>query len=445
MGTPPTPASLGQQATRIVAYVAVVLLPLVVSVLARLRTFELSLLEAGKAAALLGLGVVTMQLVLSARLLWAERPFGLDRLYRFHRVMGGVALLLFLAHPVLLAGGGYGSDLLTNLRAPWPIWAGKLALLLLLLMVLVATFRRQLGVEFGRWRAAHRIAALLLLLVGTGHALNVADGLHSLPIRLAFVVTVAVGAVALAAYRASPAVSGRGPQWRVESVRPETHNVHTLTLSPPVGMRDGRHLPGQFRFLRPAGRGSIHEDHPFTVTSDPLADGALTFTIKASGDFTRAIPSVEPEHAVCLSPPYGRFSYLLHPQETALVFIAGGIGITPLMSMIRHMRSSGADRDVLLIYGNRTEADIVFRDELSTLEASGRPRLRVVHVLSRPSGSWEGETGRIDRERIARLCGEVIGKGFYVCGPRAMMRDVLRALRAVGVPRSRIHYEHFDL
>jgi ferredoxin-NADP reductase len=152
-----------------------------------------------------------------------------------------------------------------------------------------------------------------------------------------------------------------------------------------------------------------------------------------------------PEHAVTLSPPYGRFSYVLNPAETDLVFIAGGIGITPLMSMIRHMHTAGAERDVLLIYGNRTEEDIVFRRELADIAASGKPRLRAVHVLSRPSSAWDGETGRIDREMIARLCGEVTSKGFYVCGPRGMMRDVIRALRDLGVPRSRIHYEHFDL
>jgi len=292
---------------------------------------------------------------------------------------------------------------------------------------------------------AHGVVAIVLLAGGVVHALCVTDDLHDLPAGLAFLAAAAVGLVAWATYRASPAVSGRGAHWTVESVRRETRNVRTLTLRPPADERRMTFLPGQFCFLRPVGPGLPHEDHPFTVASAPSAEGCVSFTIKASGDFTQAIQSVKVGRPMSLSAPYGRFSYLLQPDETDLVFIAGGIGITPLMGMIRHMQSTGADREVLLLYGSRTEEDIAFREELADLGAGHVPRLRVVHVLSRPSSGWGGEVGRIDREKVARLCGAVEGKGFYVCGPREMMRDVTRALRSLGAPRSRIHYEQFEL
>ena len=141
---------------------------------------------------------------------------------------------------------------------------------------------------------------------------------------------------------------------------------------------------------------------------------------------------------------FGRFSYLLHPEERDLVFLAGGIGITPLMSMLRHMRDMMDTRSVLLLYANRNEDQIVFQKELSEIEAGGRPDLKVMHVLSRPGEAWQGETGHIDREMIVDHCGELEGKVFYVCGPPAMRESVVTGLLELGVPDRAVRLEIFS-
>jgi ferredoxin-NADP reductase len=141
---------------------------------------------------------------------------------------------------------------------------------------------------------------------------------------------------------------------------------------------------------------------------------------------------------------FGRFSYVLHPNETHLVFIAGGIGITPFMSMIRHMHDTGNARDVLLLYANWTEKDIVFREELNRISASGCPRLTVVHVLSRPADTWQGPRGRIDAALLRQYC-EVHDRAFYLCVPGGMYKTLIASLRAMGVPRHSIRYERFRL
>jgi ferredoxin-NADP reductase len=126
--------------------------------------------------------------------------------------------------------------------------------------------------------------------------------------------------------------------------------------------------------------------------------------------------------------------------------IAGGIGITPLMSMLRHMHDTAQEAEVVLLYANRHEEDIVFADELTVLAAQAPPHLRVVHVLSAPSAEWGGRRGHIDRAFLAAQALEDLpARACYVCGPPRMMAAVNRSLQALGVPASRIYLEHFAL
>ena len=144
--------------------------------------------------------------------------------------------------------------------------------------------------------------------------------------------------------------------------------------------------------------------------------------------------------------PYGRFSYAYRSGERDLAFIAGGIGVTPIMSMLRHMRETRADVDVLLLYANRRRQDMVFREELEQIAAGDLPRLKIVHVLSEPEADWSGESGYVDRGRLEKHMGEgYAGKVYYVCGPPPMMKLVVGALRDMGVSAGRIEYEWFSL
>ncbi len=122
--------------------------------------------------------------------------------------------------------------------------------------------------------------------------------------------------------------------------------------------------------------------------------------------------------------------------------IAGGIGITPILSMLRHMAATGDDRPVTLIWGNRREDDIVYRKELEAL-AAGRMNLRIHHVLSEQE-SWPGLTGFVDAPLLGRVLSDEQLRGqVFLCGPPVMMASVGRALRSMNVPRRRIHTERF--
>jgi len=435
----------------LVAYVAILLSPLVIARLVQPHGDAGLLDELGKSFALVAMVILMMQLVLSARFPAVSRPYGLDMVLRFHRGLAVLAVLMLLMHPILLAAGGDGWSLIFSPATPWYIWLAKIALLLLLLQAVTSLFRQRLRLRFERWRTLHN-QALLIVGLGLIHSTVAGSDLQHRPMQILWVV-LAVAAVSSYTYHKVRSLGlWTPPSHTVAGLAQETHNVWTLRFEPAPGSRLSSYLPGQFHFLRLYRGDRYHgEEHPFTISSTPSDPARLTSTIKASGDFTRTVGETKPGAPARLQGPFGRFSYLLYPHERDLVFIAGGIGITPLMSMLRHMRDTSADLDVLLLYANRTERDIVFREELNQIARGPRlrprrPRLRIVHILSAPDADWRGERGYATRDVVARACGENLqGRAFYVCGPPPMMDQVIGALRGLGVPPSRIHSERFAL
>jgi len=110
------------------------------------------------------------------------------------------------------------------------------------------------------------------------------------------------------------------------------------------------------------------------------------------------------------------------------------------------MRDTGTDKKVLLLYANSTEADIAFRDELAAMEAGEKPQLQVVHIISHPGDDWSGEKGRLDREKLKRLCrGRLARSTFFISGPPGLVTAMLSSLDEVGVDPSRISVEYFAL
>jgi ferredoxin-NADP reductase len=281
--------------------------------------------------------------------------------------------------------------------------------------------------------------------LGFVHSISMGD-LRAWPMRLVWGGVFGAAMLAYGYHRFFSPYRGRRHPFEVVEVRRETHDVWTLKLRPTEACRSNGHLPGQFHFITLYRHGLPIEEHPFTISSGPAADGSLASTIKESGDFTRTIMKTAVGDRVAVRGPFGRFSHVLHPDEDDLVFIAGGVGITPLMSMLRSMRGTGNWKAVLLIDGNRTEDDIIFGQELRDMAGLPRSPLKVVHVLSHAGGAWQGERGHIDRDLILRHAGERLdAKAFYICGPPAMAGLVIASLSELGVPPRRIHTERFAL
>ena len=424
------------------AYPLLILTPLALFAILSPRSHQGPLVEIGMDCAAVAFPILALQFVISARLRWLEAPFGLDVVLHFHRIMAFVALVLLCAHPLLVsAGESWG--LLTRLNVRWPIWAGRLAFLVLVAHITTAIFRRIMRLRYETWRRLHSGVAFLLLGLALLHSLTLGHDFKSRAATMIWVAFPLAAGIAWCYCRlVRPWLLSRRP-YRIVSVVPEAPRVWTLTLSP-IGNRTLDYAPGQFQFLRLDGSGIIAEEHPFSIASSPAPDGQVRLTVKESGDFTSTIGRVKPGDLATLQGPFGRFSHVLHPSND-LVFIAGGIGITPFMSMLRYMRDRRDPRRVLLVYANRTPAEIVFRSELASMESSGFPTLKTIHILSEPTPNWLGHTGRLDLSSLEACCGGFSGKTFFLCCPPTMTAGLVRGLKKAGVGLELIHTDYFGL
>jgi len=427
-------------------YCLLTLSPLVGVALLRMKSDMTVMHDVGTNMAFAAYGIMALQPLLVSRWKWVERPFGLDVLTRFHRNMGVFAVVLLLTHPPLMAFGGAGLALITSIVQPWYVWLGRIVLVLLIVHVVVSLFWRALGLTFEKWRRVHNVLGVIILGGAFVHSWFAAYDLW-LPMRFLWVVLFAITAYAYFDHRVlKPRELERSP-YRVESVTPETHNVWTVKLVPPEGEKIYDYEPGQFHFITlQRGRGLPVEEHHWTISSSPSQKEFISSTIKESGDFTRTIGRTQPGDTALVEGPFGRFSYTFCPEDRDFVFIAGGIGITPLMAMLRRMRDMAKPAKVLLLYANHSEKDIAFRAELAEIAAGGTPELEVVHILSSPEPNWKGETGRLDDAKLARLIGtEVRERAFYVCAPPKMTDSVITGLRSLGVSYCHIRTERFSL
>ena len=164
-------------------------------------------------------------------------------------------------------------------------------------------------------------------------------------------------------------------------------------------------------------------------------------SIRNLGDFTKEIHKVPLGRRVYLDGPYGAFT-IGNPADMH-VLIAGGVGITPMMSMIRTLADAGDKRPVILLYGSKDWDSITFREELEELKA--RFDLTVIHVLADPPTDWTGERGFITAEVLTRYLPQpYAAHEYFICGPAVMMDAVERALGELEVPMSRYHSERYS-
>jgi len=391
------------------------------------------LYDVGRLLSLSGFVLIWVQYVLSARLKWLEKGIGQDKFFIVHRLSGIVGFVLILIHPSLL----FASDLLLGIPpklTPLKL-LGFAGIIALILTAGGALLYKALKWKYETWKTLHW-ASYAILPIGFVHSILGGSTIQSRPVVRGLWIALAALYVGIVIHRLYNWIRVWRSPYRVGRVKRETHDTWSLTFE---GTRI-EHQPGQFMRVRLTRKGKLEPAHPFTIASSPTQK-QMTITVKAVGDFTREIKEVKPGSRAYIDAPYGAFSFVNHDADN-LVFIAGGIGITPFMSMLRYMRDRQLERNVTLIWGNKTEQDILFKEELD--EMSKKMRLKVVHVMSAQE-SWPGEKGFVDQARLKRLLEGIENPQVFVCGPPAMMNMVIGALRKIGVPRGRIHSERFSL
>jgi predicted ferric reductase len=407
---------------------------------------ERTMLRWGKVLGLVAACLLQLQLVWSARLRLLDRIFALNNLYSIHGAAGIGLAAMVLVHPLLTL---LPDDMLLIPLQPryWPEFVGVSLLALLAASVLVSAFRRALGIPYRMWRLGHRVMGAVLPALLFTHVLSVSSTFEAGAPRSTAIAAACLYGMGYLWVLARPLRLRKG--FMVSAVEPAGAGSHSLRLKPlarkPSRRGDpGRNLPGQFAFLTLFSRHLTREEHPFTIASAPSGSGEQEFIIRESGDWTRKAGLAQPGDRARVDGPYGLFTHLRLAPGRELIMIAGGIGITPMLSMLRSMADDGDRRSITLVWSNKSREHIVFPGEIEDLEAR-LPGLRVFHVFTEdPEGGHV--PGRLDRGRLAGLledCGPEAA--VFMCGPPAMMRSVFGALRKIGYSRRAIFTERFSL
>lgn len=385
--------------------------------------------------------LLLIQLIFSARLKSFDRVFSLNRCLRLHRFNGLVIGILCLLHAILILVTEGLSAISLNIEN-WPELVGACLVLSILTIVFISWWRQSLGLAYHRWRLLHRTGTPLAVVALTVHILYVNDTFqYGFPRTLIFSV---IGCyVLLYTWVQIKRFFSKGKPYEVVSISTVGHEAHCIELR----ARKNQHLdyiPGQFAFISLTSPHVSKEEHPFTISSTPSRAPNLQFTIRSCGDWTDTISRLRRKDKAFVGGPFGNFGHLRFPESREFILVAGGIGITPMLSMLRFMADVNDDRKITLIWSNRTRKHIVYPDELSELEER-LAGLSIMHVLTREP-EYDGEKGRLDEAKFERLLSGCSKQStVFTCGPPDMMKDTYWALRRIGFPRRSIIMERFSL
>jgi len=389
-----------------------------------------------------GLAIMGLQFGLTARFRYVTEPWGEDVIYHFHRNISLVAIALAIAHPLILfTVRPELLGLLNSIQAPWRARFAALSTYSLLALVVTALWRTKLNIRYETWHVTHIVLAVVAIAAAVAHMAGWGFYLSS-PWKRALWIALPVLWIGLLFYVRviKPVFMLRRP-YRVAEVRTERGDTTTLVMRP-EGHPGFRFSPGQFGWLTVWGSPFKITGHPFSFSSSAeVTDGLVEMSIRNLGDFTSAIHKVPVGQRVYLDGPYGSFT--IGNEADMHVLIAGGVGITPMMSMIRTFADRNDARPAILLYGSKDWESITFREELDALKA--RLNLTVVHVLASPSTDWTGERGFITAEVFKRhLPPPYADHEYFICGPDVMMDAIEKALGELGVPLSKYHSERYS-
>ncbi len=252
---------------------------------------------------------------------------------------------------------------------------------------------------------------------------------------------------------------------RVKHITPKTEDASTVTFEIPNDLKDTfQYQAGQYLTLRFEINGK-EERRAYSMSSSPLEED-ITVTVKRvpKGIVSNYIhDQLKANSSVAVMPPNGTFYTPFQPEAKKTYYLFGaGSGITPLMSILKTVLEQEPKSTVFLLYGNRNEQSIIFKEELDLLQQRYEGQLVMEHILSQPKRekskglgslfskgtlSWTGKVGRIDAKVIKQFLMEQPPRSeqveYFICGPGDMITTVERALKNQGIDTKHIHVEHF--
>jgi predicted ferric reductase len=411
--------------------------------LGELSTTAGILIAIGQLTALYGTYLVLIELVLMSRSPWLDQIFGSDVITDAHRWVGFGAIWLIVFHFVFTTAGyalsvnaGLVDEFLTFLSSfSWVLWS-CVGMILFVVVGFTSMRAARRRASYEVWYAIHLLTYVAIALSFL-HQLFVGVDFTTDPVATGYWIALYVLAFgSIAAFRfGQPISASMRHHFSVANVVLEGPGVVSLYVS-------GRDLDqfavraGQWFRLRFLTAHGWFRAHPFSISAAPNGR-YIRFTIKDLGDYTKRLQRLRIGTPVMLEGPYGAFTGLARTRQRVL-FIAGGIGITPLRALLEELPAArGA---MTLVYRASGPEEVVFRNELEQLASL---RGVTIHYLVGRRGSREMPADPLDPRALRSLVPDIAERDVFVCGPAGMMDRVLGSLRWLRIPEAQIHYERF--
>ena len=426
----------------LIAYLGVVLLPMGLSWALGGPPRSLQN-ELASGLGMLAFAMILAEFVLSGRFKSISNGIGMDVTMRFHQLMARTALGFAMIHPLLYTAAPAGGErpwdptrqlvLTTDFAA---LASGIAAYLLLPCLVLLAIARTRLDYSYELWRTLHGFGALIIAGLLLHHTMS-AGRYGSMPAMTwvwAGMTAIAAGSL-LYVYLVEPLLEVWRP-WEVTEITELTPKQWRVTLTP-SGHAGLRYDAGQFAWLNIGHSPFTFHENPFSISSAPADGEDVSFLIKEFGDFSSSLGSLKPGLRAYLDGPYGNLT-VAGRSEPGVALIAGGVGIAPMLGILRQMELTDDVRQARLVYGNRSETQIVERDWLASFDTT--------FALTDPPEGWDGAVGIIDSALLDSLFSHQDYETwlFVLCGPAPMLEGVEAHLLARGTPASQILSERFN-
>lgn len=403
---------------------------------------------AAAALGLVGLPAMAIQFYISGRFESVSGRLGIDRIMAFHKVTAWWIVLAIVLHPLLYVVPTLFDDvdrgaerLVAYLLSPRYL-SGVVAWLAAVLLVLSAVLRRHVPMPYEIWRAIHLLLAAAAVGGGLHHAVSAgrfsADG----PLYWFWVATGVATAAAVGVLYGWRWLRLHTRPWRLASVTPLADRLWELDIQPAPGTPPLRYRAGQFVWMTEGRWRFPLFDHPFSIADSPLRPG-LSLIIKEIGDFTRTIGSLPPGTPIGIDGPHGHFVLEQRPAD-AVLLIAGGVGIAPIMGLLRDLVARRDPRPVRLAYAVGNPAGLGCLDEIEA--ARQVLSLEVLLLSEKDAPGWTGTVGILDRDRLRQMLdGLDPGRALaLMCGPGGMVTAVSDSLMDLGMPMENVVYERFD-
>ncbi len=381
-------------------------------------------------ASLVGTVLLGISFIISGRFKWVEDLFGgLDKMYKVHHVTGGVAFVMLLHHPLFLI-----VDVLPDISfASKYFWFSNLlpynfGIMALYTMLILLALTFLINLPYNLWAKTHEYMGVVLLLACV-HILTItSDVSRYFPLKFWVVLWLMASMVAVVYKRILYRYFGPKYKYIVEKVG-VLDEVVEIWLKPKGEAMS--YYPGQFVFSVFEKLGS--ESHPFSIASNGF-DGRIRLDIKILGDYTLKAKQIVVGDTADVYGPYGKFFESLVGKKE-LVFIAGGIGVTPFLGMLDLAKKWNRQK-ITMIYCAKTEPEMIFDKEIAD-KVKQSEQITYFRYCS-------DEKGRITAESILKMAGGGDDKKFLLCGPTSMMESLTEQLADAGVKRRNIIFEDFN-